>query len=148
MAFHFPLQSILQLRRSEEHQQELRLRAIHQQITRLRHGIEQLEAQIQQIRKDASERLQMRAVAAELRFSLLCEQSVRQHALRIETDLERLNNLREQQQRIFQQARRERETLENLRDQQFAQFCLGRERRQQRSLDDLFLQGRAFRKHS
>lgn len=148
MPFCFPLQAILELRRSQEHQHELRLRAIHQQIAKIRHFLDHLQRQIVLIRNDEAERLQQGAAAAELRFTFLCEQSVNRQVQRAETDLARLNSLREQQQRIFQQARRERETLENLRDQQLAEFTLDRVRRQQRSLDDLFLLRRAFRQRS
>jgi flagellar export protein FliJ len=139
MAFRFPLQEILHYRESLEHQQELRLRAIHQQVAKVRHLIEQVDQRIRDVQTRESQELHAGTTAAELCFALASEASLRQQRQIVERELVRLQNLRDQQQRVFQQARRDRETFENLRQRQFEEYQRNAARREQRQLDELFL---------
>ncbi len=144
MAFHFPLQAVFHFRQSVEHQQELRLRAANQQVAKARHLVEQLDDRIRQAQQRESEELGAGTTSAELRFALGCEASLRQQHHDAGRELARLQNLRDQQQRIFQQARRERETFESLRNHQLHEYQRDTARREQRQLDDLFLLRQAF----
>jgi flagellar export protein FliJ len=148
MAFRFPLQALLHFRQSLEHQQELRLRAAHQQVARVRHLIEQLEGRRQQLVSTQAHELSSGVTAAELRFGLLCETELVQHRVVLEHELTRLQQWREQQRELLQQARRTRETLESLRDRQFALYRKETARRQQQALDDLFLLRRQYLRRS
>ena len=139
MAFHFPLDAVLHFRYSIEHQQELRLRAANQQVARVRHLIEQVDERTKYLQLRSMDELAAGTTSAEVRFSLAAEISLRSHRLDLERDLSRLQSLRDQQQRIFQQARREREVIETLRNQQAHEYERDRARREQRQLDDLFL---------
>lgn len=47
-------------------------------------------------------------------------------------ELQRFQNLRDEQQKRFQQARRERETVESLRDTQLREYTRDATRREQR----------------
>ena len=58
----------------------------------------------------------------------------------------RWQGLRDQQQKIFQLARRERETFESLRDHQLHEYERDARRREQRQLDDLFLLRQSYLK--
>jgi flagellar export protein FliJ len=144
MPFHFPLEAVLHFRQSVEHQQELRLRAANQQVARGRHLLEQLDARITDTRSEQARQLSTGTTAAELRFGLLCEASLQRQSQELLRELLRVENLRDQQQKIFQQARRERETFESLRDRQLEQYRRDAARREQRQLDDLFLQRQAY----
>jgi flagellar export protein FliJ len=139
MAFRFPLQAVFHYRQSVEHQQELRLRAANQQVARARHLLDQIDLRLRQMRTSQSQHLQNGTTSAELRFELASETTLRQQHQLVENELARAQNLRDQQQRIFQHARREREIFESLRDRQLRQYKLDSARREQRQLDDLFL---------
>jgi len=146
MAFRFAFQALFHFRQSIEHQQELRLRAANQQVARVRHLIDDFDHRIRQEQLGAAHELSAGTTAAELRFSMDCHASLVRQRSDLERELVRLQNLRDQQQRVFQQARRERETFESLRDQQFHQYERTAARNEQRQLDDLFLQRQAYRR--
>ena len=146
MAFRFPLEAVFHFRQSVEHQQELRLRSANQQVSRVRHLIDQLDLHIQEMHNLQSQELGTGTTAAELRFSLLCEASAREHRLALQRELARLENLRDQQQTIFRQARRDRETFESLRDHQLRDYERNAARREQRQQDDLFLMRQTYLK--
>jgi flagellar export protein FliJ len=144
MPFHFPLDAVLHLRQSLERQQQLRLLAANQQVARVRHGIEQMEAHRQELHSAQIKELSSGITAAELRFGLLCDAELLRHRRELEQQLVRLQQLRDQQREIFHQARRAREMLEAVRDRQFRLYQTEAARREQRSLDDLFLLRREY----
>ena len=148
MAFHFPLQPVLHFRESVEHQQELRLRTANQQVARVRHLLEQIDARRQELQTTQAQELNSGITAAELRFHLLCDAEVLRHRRELEKELVRLQQLREQQRETYQQARRARETLEAVRDRQALLYRKEAARREQRSLDDLFLMRREYLRRS
>jgi len=148
MAFHFKLNAVLHFRESIEHQQELRLRAANQQVARVRHLIEQVDARRQELHTTQAKELGSGMTAAELQFELLCETELLRHRRELGQELVRLQQLREQQREIFQQARRARETLEAVRDQQLRLYQKKTVRREQRTLDDLFLMRREYLRRS
>ena len=139
MAFHFHFDTLYRLRQSLEHQQELRLRAANQQVAKVRHAIEQLHEQMRQLQVHSSEQFSVGTTVAEIRFTL---NTVTAFATRYK-DLQRLllqaSKVRDQQESIFRQARRQCETLEILRDQQLKEYQRAQNRRQQRILDELIL---------
>jgi flagellar export protein FliJ len=148
MPFHFPLQAVLHYRQSMEHQQELRLRAANQQVARAQHLIDQMDLQTKERRSIEMEELSSGTSAAELQFGLLREASMLRRRREFEQQLIRAQQLRDQQREIFQQARRAREMLESLRDQQLHLYKKDAARREQRSLDDLFLMRREYLRRS
>jgi flagellar export protein FliJ len=148
MAFHFPLQAVFHFRQSVEHQQELRLRTANQQVARMRHLLDQIDERIRQMRTRQSTQLEAGTTSAELRLNLTGEAWLGQQRQDAERELLRWQNLRDQQQKIFQQARRDRETFENLRDHQLQQYQRDADRREQRQLDDLFLMRQAYLRQS
>lgn len=139
MPFRFPLEAVFRLRQSLEHQQELWLRAANQQVGRVRHLIEQLETRMNEKRVLQAQQLTSGMTAAEMRFGLLYEDALKEKRHALKQELRRLEQLRDQQQKVFQTARRERETLESLRDEQRRFYERETLRREQRQQDDLFL---------
>jgi flagellar export protein FliJ len=148
MPFHFPLQAVLHLRESIEHQQELRLRAANQQVGRVRHLIEQMDARRQELRDMQMQELSAGITSAELQFELLREAELLLHRRELEQQLVRLQQLRDQPRQVFYQARRARETLQAVRDQQLRIYQKDASRREQRNLDDLFLMRREYLRRS
>lgn len=148
MPFHFPLQAVLHYRQSMEHQQEIRLRAANQQVARAQHLIDQMDLQRKELQSMEMKELSSGISAAELQFGLLREASMLRRRREFEQQLIRAQQLRDQQREIFQQARRGRETLESVREQQLQLYKKDAARREQRSLDDLFLMRREYLRRS
>jgi len=144
MPFTFPLQAVLHLRQSLEHQQELRLRAANQQVARVRHLLEQIDLHREQLQLLQGNDLTAGTTAAEMRFGLVCDGEILRHRRELEQQLLRLQQLRDQQREIFQQARRARETLESVRNRQLFLYRKQAARREQRNMDDLFLLRRYY----
>jgi flagellar export protein FliJ len=139
MPFRFPLEAVLHFRKGIEHQQELRLRAANQQVIRVRHAIEQLDGKVQQAHAASARELAAGTTAAEIGFALAAQALLSSQRQSLEQELARLEGLRNQQQRLYQQARRQRETFESLRSHQEREYKRHEARREQRTLDDLFL---------
>jgi flagellar export protein FliJ len=144
MTFHFSLEAVLHFRKSLERQQELRLRAANQLVARTRRLIEQIEGRIRTAHSQQSQQLGAGITAAELRFAFECETLFDEQRQIMQRELVRLETLRDQQQRIFQQARRERETFESLREHEYRIYVREAARREQRQQDDLFLLRQAY----
>lgn len=147
MPFRFPLEAVFHLRQSLEHQQELRLRAANQQVLKVRHLIEQIDEQTLQAQLQFSQELSGGTTAVEVCFALSRETALRSLRRDLERELARLENLRDQHQRIFQEARRQRETFESLRNQQLREYERDQSRREQRRLDELFLLRQTYLRH-
>jgi flagellar export protein FliJ len=139
MPFRFPLEAILHLRRSLEHQQESRLHAANQQVARVRHLIDGVDHRLQEMRVQAAQQLSEGVTAAEIRFSLLSEIALGHQRLVLQQELLRVQALRDEQQKIYQKVRRERETFEIVREDQLREYQREAARREQRQLDDSFL---------
>jgi flagellar export protein FliJ len=146
MAFRFPLQAVLHLRESIEHQHELRLSAANQQVARVKRLIEQVDRCILESQQQSSRELESGTSAAEIRFTLEMESHLRARRRDLELELTRLTRFRDQQQQLFHQARRERETFSILREHQLREYQRNQSRREQRLLDELFLSRQSFRK--
>jgi len=144
MPFRFPLQPVLHFREGIEHQQELRLRAANQQVARVRHLLEQTDVRRSELHSRQAAELSTGMKAAELRFAWLCEGEILRHRHELDRELMRLERLRDHQREIYQQARRARQTLEALRDQQLSLYQKDAARREQRSLDAVFLMRREY----
>jgi flagellar export protein FliJ len=144
MPFQFALQAVLHFRQSIEHQQELRLRAAQQQVMRVQHLIGQMDARRQEIYSVQSKQLEEGVSAAELRFELRCDAELLRHRAELAVQLARLQHLREEQRKVFQLARRGRETLESVRDRQLELYEQKAARREQQRQDDLFLLRREY----
>ncbi len=146
MAFRFALEPLYRLRQSVEHQQELRLRAANQQLAKAVHVLDLLSHQKQQLRMEASDRLVTGLAASEVHFSLTTLDSLSRRAHELHQAISRLKHLRDQQEALFREARRQRETLEILKDEQLRLYHREELRREQRTLDDLFLLRRSYAK--
>jgi flagellar export protein FliJ len=139
MPFRFSLEAVLHFRRSIEHQHELRLRLAHQQVAHMRHLIAQFDAAIVALQQRQAQQLAAGMTAAEWTFQRSQIDRLRESRQNAERELARLETLRNHQQKVFQQARRERETFESLRTSHLREYERDAARREQRQLDELFL---------
>jgi flagellar export protein FliJ len=144
MAFHFSLETVLHLRQAIERQQQLRLRAANQQVARMRHLIEQIDRCTLDLRRQQAQQLSSGTTIAELRFAERRAETLAALRQNATLELSRLEQHRDQQQRVFQQARRERETVESLRARRLREHDRNSSRRQQRQLDEIFLLRQAY----
>ena len=144
MPFRFTLQTVFHFRQSLERQQELRLRAANQQVIRVRHLIDQLDRRAEEVRNSQSQQLQAGTTSAELRFGMLGQVALAQHRAELERELAHLQHVRNEQQKLFEQQRRQRETLESLREGQLHRYEREAARQEQRNLDDLYLLQRSY----
>jgi flagellar export protein FliJ len=144
MPFHFPLQAVLHFRQSLEHQHELRFRAANQLVSRVQGLISHLDMQTQELQAHQLRILGTGTTAAEMRFALSCESAQAQRRRDLERELVRLQKLRDEQKKIFQNARLQRETLASLRSQQLHDYERETARQEQRNLDDIFLLRKAY----
>lgn len=142
MAFRFSLQTVLQFRRSVEHQEEIRLRAIHQALRKVRHQIEQIAAAICQESELSRNEIEGGTTGAEIQFHAETHSALMEQQRRYQCELLRLAKICEQQQVVFNQARKQRETLESLRDRLLRDYETESRRREQRTIDELFLMRR------
>lgn len=145
MSFRFPLQAVLHLLQSIEHQQEIRLQAANQEVRRIARLIEQLDSSIRECRQQSARDVEAGTSAAGIRFALEVESSLNAKRQNLELELLRVTRIRDQQQQAFHKARLERETFETLRTAQFREYRRHQERRDQKLLDELFLLQQAFR---
>jgi len=140
MAFRFPLQAVLRLRRSLENQEEKKLMAIVSDANRMRQEIQQLDsAGILQRRAENEELASGASVGAMLQFYAAGEERRRDKRAQCEKKLAQVEEKRRVQIEEYRKARRNREILESLRDSQKAQYEMERSKREQESLDEVFL---------
>ncbi|HEY1270843.1 MAG TPA: flagellar FliJ family protein [Terriglobales bacterium] len=146
MPFHFPLQAVLHLRQSIEHQQELRLHAANQQVARVRQLMLRIDARIQEFRQESSQELELGTRAAVIRFTVALESILDAKRQELEMQLLRVMQIRDQQQKAFEKARQEREKFQLSFERALREYRICKDRRDQKLLDELFLLQRAFRK--
>ncbi len=139
MGFRFSLQAILDLRQSLEHQEELRLRSANHHVHKVQHQIEQIDIRMHELNVLLSRDILAGLSGAELLFCMELNVTLRFQRQALERELSRLEQIREKQQRAFQEVHRQRETLGILRDSQLREYTRESAREQQRLLDDLFL---------
>ena len=139
MAFRFPLQSVLRLRRSVERQEEQRLFAIAAIVARLRAQQEQLEREQLAARRAASAEMQDGVSGAVVQFAAVCEQAARETQVQLRTQLAEAEQRRLEQLAVYIRARQTREVFESIRERQEASYAHELARRDQARSDDQFL---------
>ena len=146
MPFRFRLESILRLRESLEHREELLLQNANHRVAQVQDEIEICARELQERAIKLQTRMAQEAFASELQFALSVDRALEGRQRTLRTDLKKLEHLREQQRERYQKARRERETLEAIRRQELEIHRRGEQRRSQREMDDEFLRRRDFQR--
>jgi len=142
MAFHFPLEGVLRLRRGQERMERLKLEAIASEQAKARRHLEIMTQQSLESRRSFQERMARETTGSEMQFEDLRVERVAFAKRALETRIVELEKMRLKQVEAYTKARQGREILENLRDKQFEVHRQLLSRREQQQLDDLFLMRR------
>ncbi len=140
MAFRFPLQSVLRLRKSLENQEEKKLMSIAAAAGQVRSEIERLRvlANAQEVRH-MDELNSGGALGAMLQFHAECRLHSRNLQAEHAKKLAEIERRRREQAEEYKRARQKREILEGLRDHQKAQFEAEAAQQEQVRMDEAFL---------
>ena len=139
MAFRYPLESVLRLRRGLERQEEQRLTAIVAVVARLRAEIAEFERVRLEQRRTVLQELTAGCSGAMVQFGALCDSAAESMARRLQTQLAEAEGKRLEQLGVYQTARQKREILEGLRERQAMNHARETARREQERLDEGFL---------
>jgi len=139
MAFDFPLEAILRLRRGLERMERLKVEALASEQARARNELENITQQFVTDRRQFLERIRQETCGSELQFEAMRAERVEAAQHRLKSRISELEQLRLNQVVAFTKARQNREVLENLRDKKFDIYTQELIRREQQGMDDLFL---------
>ena len=139
MAFRFSLATVLKLRQSIEDREERALQKVQADIARVHNQIEALNTQIANVRRQCQSTLLELTPAAHLHVLLTQTQSAEDAKKALYQQLQVLEQQRQQQLAIYQAAHRDRETLTNMFDEQRGLYEQDQARREQKTLDDIFM---------
>jgi flagellar export protein FliJ len=139
MAFQFPFEVILRLRRGQERAERLKLEAIASEQGQARKQLEIITSEFFESRRLFQQQLGQVTYGSELQFEN--ERSGRVAAARrdLEMRISDLERQRHKQVGVYAKARQSREIFENLRLRKFEVYRQMLSRREQQLLDDLFL---------
>jgi flagellar export protein FliJ len=143
MAFHFSLDAVLRMWKSRESFERLRLETLTAKIQRLRNEIEAVERASLEGRRKLAGVLSEGMAASQLQFVALCVDGQDRFRELMEKQVVELLKLHDVQRKIFEHARRQRETLENLRTRKFDAYRIEEAREMQQQTDELFLARRS-----
>jgi flagellar export protein FliJ len=138
MAFRFPLETVLQVRESVEKREELVLQRIQQEIAQVQQQIDDLDRKIADVLSAKKKALEQPVTANTLQ-ALLSELNVASAAKQSRTQaLNALEQQRAHQIKIYQAAHSGRQMLTDMREKQKSAYDQDQDRKQQKSLDDIF----------
>jgi flagellar export protein FliJ len=139
MAFHFPLEVILRLRRGQERLERLKLEAIASELARARRQLEIMTEQFFESRRRFQQQMGQGTSGSELQFENARSERVAAARRALNARIFELEQQRLKQVDAFMKARQGREILENLRSGKFEIYRQTLSRHEQQELDDLFL---------
>jgi len=139
MAFHFPLQAILRLRRGLERMERLKLEAIASELARAKRELEIMTEQFIDSRRKFQKRLVQETYASELIFEVARADRVAAAQRGLKIRIAELEQMRLKQVQIYMKAQQSREVLESLHDKKFEIYRKEMIRLEQQGLDDLFV---------
>lgn len=145
MSFYFPLATVQRLRELVEDREERLLQDIQFEIAQARTAISTVDSEVSAINrariaqgKATSTALDIHAIYGQL-------ESLKLKRKELEERLEKLEDLRQKQMVIYQEARKGREMLDDIHDNRRAVYDFEMNKREQRTIDDTFGAQRARR---
>jgi flagellar FliJ protein len=139
MAFRFALAPLLRLRHSLERQRALALQEANLKVSRAQETLAQVERFLSDSAQADSAALTAGRAAAELQFASVFRENLHRFRQELQSEVRKLELLRQQAAGEYQQAYREREVLETLRGRQRRAYQQEQLRRQQREFDATYL---------
>lgn len=145
MAFQFSLAAVLKYREGLEHREFLALEKLQNDVSLAELRVKQVEEQYLAAEKNRTAELAAGVVAADLRSAYEYRASLDRQRQILLNQLQTARTKWQQQLQKYQAARRSRETLDKLRSQKLEAFAREKSKREQNTLDDIFLARRARR---
>jgi flagellar export protein FliJ len=139
MAFQFPLETVLRLRRGQERLERLRLETIHSELAQTRATLEDLIEKSLELRRKVQRDLANTLSGSELQIAASQDETVALTRASLRNRIVELEQRRLAQMHVYTKVRQSRETFEKLRDNKPALYRMEQARREQQILDDLFL---------
>jgi hypothetical protein len=139
MPFQFRLATVLRVRESLEKREERILQMTQLEIARVVHRVEELGAVIAHAHELREQAMQRSIPAGHLHSLLWEQQSAVDQMKSFIQDVERLNQLRDRQMKVYQDAHRKREMLTDMLHEQRDVYEQESMRSQQKQLDDIFI---------
>jgi flagellar export protein FliJ len=146
MAFRFTLAPLLRLRQSIERQCTLKLQAANLHVSLAQEKLAQLERSLADSAQSDAAALQAGRTAAELQFASVLRENLHLFRHELQSDILKLELLRQQALGEYHQAYREREVLETLSARERRVYHQEQLRRQQQELDATYLLQRWHRR--
>jgi flagellar export protein FliJ len=141
MPFRFSLETVLRFRKGVERSEEITLHKIVQEMALLQHELLRVEQDQQNLRAQRDSDLARGLPAIHLQELSEKERGLTAGAEQLRTRLRDLEGKRLAQLAVFQTARLNREVLSEVRRQKHDLYEHEQLRREQRSLDEMFLAG-------
>ena len=139
MAFRFTLAPLLRLRQSIERQRALQLQEASLQVSRAQESLAQLDRYLSDSARSDYAGLATGRTAVELQFATVLRENLQRFREELQSDIRKLELLRQQAASAYHQAYREREVLETMRARQHRAYQQEQLHRQQRELDAVYL---------
>lgn len=139
MAFRFNLASVLAVRESLERREELALTKIQLEMARVRHEIENVNAELAEAQRMREECMREPIPAVQLQTMLRAADAAAERKKKLVASLVVLDRQRGEQMCAYQSARRARQVLSDLRAQHLELWEQEQVRTQQKILDDIFV---------
>lgn len=146
MSFRFALAPLLRLRQSVERQRTLELQKANLEVSRAQETLTQLERYLADSAQADSQGLKAGCTAADLHFASALRENLVRFCRELQSDVHKLDLLRQKALGEYRQAFREREILETLRARQRRLYQQEQSRREQREMDADYLLQRWHRR--
>ena len=139
MSFRFALAPLLRLRQSIERQRTLQLQEANLRVSRAQEALAQLERYLYGSAQSDATALIAGRTGAELQFASILRENLHHLRRDLQSNIRKLELIRQQAASAYHQAYREREVLETLRARQHRAYQQEQLRRQQQELDAAYL---------
>ncbi len=139
MSFRFSLATVLRVRVQREEHEERVLQQILQEITRAQSSIQHLDLEVSRVNRERVERRSTMQAGRDLHMESRDVGQLQLWRKELEAQLERLEQLKEEQLLRYQSARRDRELLAGLHTRQRALYDADRAMREQQTIADSFV---------
>jgi flagellar export protein FliJ len=146
MAFQFTLAAVLKYRENIEQREYLVLQRIQQEIVQTEAQIRRFQEQYSSARQYRDTELARGIASIHLQAVYEQELSLEKQLDKLQAHLEELEAKRHECLKIYQLARQKRQVLDHLRVRQLDAYRRAQAKRQQNTLDDIFL-SRHWRSH-
>jgi len=139
MAFRFALSALLRYRESLERREYLALEKVQQEIAQTENLIQQCEQELTAAQTRRERGLKDGVVSVHLQALYQEESALEELRDKLRSHWQQLQLKRQNCMRAYEVAHRNREVLDNLRLRQFDAYRKEQAKREQKTLDDLFL---------